>query len=43
MALMELLLATVFTEGGAKVRERIASYEALRRDHSAYWSAPKKH
>lgn len=42
MALMEILLAMIFTEGGEGVRTRIAEYETLRRDHSAYWSAPKK-
>jgi DNA-binding MurR/RpiR family transcriptional regulator len=41
MALMETLLAMIFTEGGPEVRARIAQYEDLRRDHSAYWSAPK--
>lgn len=42
MALMEVLLAMIFTEGGPEVRARIAEYEMLRRDHSAYWAAPKK-
>lgn len=43
MALMEILLAMIFTEGGEAVRARIADYEDLRREHSAYWAAPKKH
>lgn len=42
MALMEILLAMIFTEGGEEVRARIADYEELRRDHSAYWDAAKK-
>jgi DNA-binding MurR/RpiR family transcriptional regulator len=42
MALMEILLAMIFTDGGDEVRARIADYEDLRRDHSAYWTAPKK-
>jgi len=42
MALMEVLLAMIFTEGGPEAHKRIAQYETLRRDHSAYWSAPKK-
>ncbi|WP_345790936.1 MurR/RpiR family transcriptional regulator [Gymnodinialimonas phycosphaerae] len=43
MALLEILLAMIVKEGGEGARARIADYEALRRDHSAYWSAPKKH
>ncbi|WP_341863603.1 MurR/RpiR family transcriptional regulator [Gymnodinialimonas sp. 57CJ19] len=42
MALMETLLAMVFTDGGPDVRERITAYEDLRTAHSAYWSNPKK-
>lgn len=43
MALMEILLAMILKEGGEEARARIADYEDLRRDHSAYWAAPKKH
>lgn len=43
MALLETLLALIFTDGGPEARARIAQYEDLRRDHSAYWSTPKKH
>lgn len=43
MALMEVLLAMILAEGGEEARARIADYEDLRRDHSAYWTAPKKH
>ncbi|MEJ6387878.1 MurR/RpiR family transcriptional regulator [Gymnodinialimonas ulvae] len=42
MAVLEILLALIVDEGGADVHARIADYEALRRNHSAYWSAPKK-
>jgi DNA-binding MurR/RpiR family transcriptional regulator len=43
MALMETLLALILANGGDGVKERIADYETLRRTHSAYWVAPKKH
>lgn len=42
MALMEVMLAMIVAEGGPEVRARIAAYEDLRKDHSAYWSNPKK-
>lgn len=43
MALMEALLALIVANGGDDARNRITDYEVLRRAHSAYWVAPKKH
>ncbi|TPE51923.1 MurR/RpiR family transcriptional regulator [Amaricoccus solimangrovi] len=40
-ALIETLIALLVAQGGADARERIASYELLRRESHAYWSAQK--
>lgn len=42
MALIETLIAMLVARGGEEARARIASYEALRRESQAYWTAPKK-
>lgn len=43
MALVELLIAALMERGGTEARARIKSYEALRKEHNAYWVAQKKH
>lgn len=42
MAVLEILVAMLVEIGGPQVRGRIEGYEALRRDHRAYWTAAKK-
>ena len=42
MTVTETLLAALVHEAGDKGRERIQSYETLRRSQAAYWSRPKK-
>ncbi len=42
-AVLELLLARLVDRGGAPARQRIRSYETLRREHDVYWSGAKKH
>ena len=43
MAVMENLLALLVKLGGNEARQRIKSYEDLRKDNNAYWIAQKKH
>jgi len=43
MAIMENLLALLVKLGGNEARQRIKSYEDLRKDNNAYWIAQKKH
>lgn len=43
MAVIENLLAVLVQLGGEDARERIESYEDLRKDTNAYWVAQKKH
>lgn len=43
MAIMENLLALLVKLGGKDARQRIKSYEDLRKDNNAYWIAQKKH
>ncbi|MFK7939337.1 MAG: MurR/RpiR family transcriptional regulator [Roseovarius sp.] len=43
MAIIENLLAVLVQLGGEEARDRINSYEALRKDTNAYWVAQKKH
>ncbi len=43
MALVEGLIAVLIERGGEEAKERIRSYENLRRDYNAYWIAQKKH
>ncbi|MDF1716637.1 MAG: MurR/RpiR family transcriptional regulator [Antarcticimicrobium sp.] len=42
MAIIENLLALLVSRGGAAARQRIKSYEDLRKDNNAYWIAQKK-
>ncbi|WP_298432337.1 MurR/RpiR family transcriptional regulator [uncultured Jannaschia sp.] len=42
MAVLEILLAMLVDAGGATVRERVRSYDSLRRKHKAYWPEIKK-
>ncbi|MDQ2090230.1 MurR/RpiR family transcriptional regulator [Marimonas arenosa] len=42
MAVLETLLAILVKQGGDAAAKRIASYEALRREHNVYWSAQAK-
>ena len=43
MAVIESLLALLVSLGGEDARERIRSYEDLRKENNAYWIAQKKH
>lgn len=43
MALIELLLALLMKRCGQPARDRINSYETLRKENNAYWVAQKKH
>jgi DNA-binding MurR/RpiR family transcriptional regulator len=43
MAVIENLLALLVKMGGDEARQRIESYEDLRRNNNAYWIADKKH
>lgn len=43
LAVIEVLVAMIVAEAGEPARERIRSYEELRREHQAYWVAKKKH
>lgn len=43
MAILENLLALLVRLGGEPATERIRSYEYLRKDTNAYWTAQKKH
>ncbi|MBE1284052.1 MAG: SIS domain-containing protein [Rhodobacteraceae bacterium] len=43
MAILENLLALLVDLGGDAARQRIKSYEDLRKDNNAYWIAQKKH
>lgn len=43
MAVIESLLALLVGLGGEDARERIRSYEDLRKENNAYWIARKKH
>lgn len=42
MAVLEVLLAMLVERGGANAQARIAAYEALRQEQSAYWNQRKK-
>lgn len=42
-AVLEVLLARLVDRGGEAARQRIRSYETLRREHNVYWSTTKKH
>ncbi|QFT60742.1 putative HTH-type transcriptional regulator YbbH (plasmid) [Sulfitobacter sp. THAF37] len=42
MALIEALIAQLVVAGGETARERIRSYETVRAESQAYWSAQKK-
>lgn len=42
MALIETLIAQLVTAGGEAARDRIGSYETIRAESHAYWSAQKK-
>lgn len=42
MALVEVLIALLVARGGEEAEARIASYEALRSESQAYWTAQKK-
>jgi DNA-binding MurR/RpiR family transcriptional regulator len=41
MALLDVLLAMLVEAAGEEAAKRIASYEALRREHAAYWTEKK--
>lgn len=43
MAILENLLALLVRLGGDAAKTRIKSYEDLRKDNNAYWTANKKH
>lgn len=43
LALIETLLALLMHRGGPSAKNRIKSYEQLRLENNAYWTAPKKH
>ncbi len=43
LAVIEILLALLVAEAGDPAKERIRSYEKLRRENQAYWAAKKKH
>ena len=43
MAILENLLALLVHLGGPEARQRITSYEDLRKNNNAYWIAQKKH
>lgn len=43
MAVIETLLALLVQEGGAAAKDRIQSYEELRKTYNAYWIDQKKH
>ena len=43
MAVIENLWALLVYRGGSTVKERIKSYEDLRKDTNVYWDGPKKH
>jgi len=43
MAVAENLVSLLVALGGQDVKDRITSYETLRKDNNAYWVAKKKH
>ncbi|PSL20050.1 MurR/RpiR family transcriptional regulator [Shimia abyssi] len=43
MSVIENLLALLVKLGGTEAKDRITSYENLRKDNNAYWIAQKKH